>query len=865
MSIPEDTPIFWRELAALRSNETLYASALDEFMNRVFFPRRKKDTAQPQKQAGMFNFLKTPPAVASVAGANSLSLGSGLGLGLASPTAASSMGMGSGGAGLSSSTSAAAVERITAAQASFDMAKNKSFLDSYASRASDKTRGNQPVHEIATLIQQLSLHKSFLDDRLESFEKYPTQFADALSAVSHKLSEHDETKRQVLVKLTKYLSHKVGTNVEKALEQEKKIRTRRQLMSSLRFDASCDLKRLQHNEELNALKPLASALQLYWEFFEQGYKLMQPMSNQIEALQRYVAGLEENAERQSQSFAMSKRMYESALVSASMASGANSAATAALTSSLQGNGGGTGIRDLDAFARAAAGGAVSKATEKEGYLYLPAPNFHPVYATLSKGRIHLNRESCNLPDLSLDLVICTVKENRDAKLRWVFNIISPSETLLLQADSAEGYQDWMNTIQNAIGQQLNAGQSRPTANAAGSAGGGAVSPSAAASPSSAASPPHAAGAYAASSPSPASSASPGGYASSPSSNAGSGSAHAVGAGSLFGKASDGSTSSEALSILRSVAGNDTCADCSARDPDWVSLNLGIVICMECSGVHRALGVHISKVRSTTLDKLDNYMVNYLRSVGNVNARSIWEALLQSDGGKKSRPNPGSNAAMREMWIRGKYDLRSFLAPNREKDLGKLNAQMFTAVEHGDLVGLLQALAWGANPAWANPAAENRTALHQAVMYSNLVIVECVIQFMPKGDLNQKELRGWTAIHYAAYQNDKALVELLILRGGSQLACQCTHASTEGSRSSQQQPVHAEATAHVQGTATIHCSLLLFLSFVFAPRFAGELDAGGNTPLASALAQCAASGEAIVPEVQQLLAAAEEKVRARNAR
>jgi hypothetical protein len=48
-------------------------------------------------------------------------------------------------------------------------------------------------------------------------------------------------------------------------------------------------------------------------------------------------------------------------------------------------------------------------------------------------------------------------------------------------------------------------------------------------------------------------------------------------------------------------------------------------------------------------------------------------------------------------------------------------------------------------------------------------------------------------------------------------------------------------------------------------FVGELDAGGNTPLSSALAQCAASGEAIVPEVQQLLQAAEEKVRARNAR
>jgi len=50
-------------------------------------------------------------------------------------------------------------------------------------------------------------------------------------------------------------------------------------------------------------------------------------------------------------------------------------------------------------------------------------------------------------------------------------------------------------------------------------------------------------------------------------------------------------------ILRGVPGNDKCAECSAPEPDWASLNLGILLCIECSGVHRNLGVHISKVHS----------------------------------------------------------------------------------------------------------------------------------------------------------------------------------------------------------------------------------------------------------------------------
>jgi len=52
-----------------------------------------------------------------------------------------------------------------------------------------------------------------------------------------------------------------------------------------------------------------------------------------------------------------------------------------------------------------------------------------------------------------------------------------------------------------------------------------------------------------------------------------------------------------LERLRRVPGNGACADCGAASPEWASLNLGVLLCIECGGTHRQLGVHVSKVRA----------------------------------------------------------------------------------------------------------------------------------------------------------------------------------------------------------------------------------------------------------------------------
>lgn len=81
--------------------------------------------------------------------------------------------------------------------------------------------------------------------------------------------------------------------------------------------------------------------------------------------------------------------------------------------------------------------------------------------------------------------------------------------------------------------------------------------------------------------------------------------------------------------LRKLAdSNPYCADCDAPRPDWASLNLGIMMCIDCSGVHRSLGSHISKVRSLKLDKWSKNLLQLLVLLGNEHINEIWEESLR---------------------------------------------------------------------------------------------------------------------------------------------------------------------------------------------------------------------------------------------
>lgn len=109
-----------------------------------------------------------------------------------------------------------------------------------------------------------------------------------------------------------------------------------------------------------------------------------------------------------------------------------------------------------------------------------------------------------------------------------------------------------------------------------------------------------------------------------------------------------------LNSLLALEENKYCADCESKGPRWASWNLGIFICIRCAGIHRNLGVHISKVKSVNLDQWTQEQVQCVQEMGNAKAKRLYEAFLPECF---QRPETDQSA---EIFIRDKYDKKKYM-------------------------------------------------------------------------------------------------------------------------------------------------------------------------------------------------------------
>ncbi|KAL8181748.1 UNVERIFIED_CONTAM: Arf-GAP with SH3 domain, ANK repeat and PH domain-containing protein 1, partial [Gekko kuhli] len=213
--------------------------------------------------------------------------------------------------------------------------------------------------------------------------------------------------------------------------------------------------------------------------------------------------------------------------------------------------------------------------------------------------------------------------------------------------------------------------------------------------------------------------------------------------------------------IQRLPGNDVCCDCGSSDPTWLSTNLGILTCIECSGIHREMGVHISRIQSLELDKLGTSELLLAKNIGNNSFNEIMEGNLPSPSPK---PTPSSDMTARKEFITAKYVDHKFSRKTCASAAAKLN-ELLEAIKSRDLLALIQVYAEGVElmePLLEPGQEPGETALHVAVRsadQTSLHLVDFLVQNC--GNLDKQTALGNTVLHYCSIYNKPECLKLLL--------------------------------------------------------------------------------------------------------
>ncbi|GAA6087769.1 arf-GAP with coiled-coil, ANK repeat and PH domain-containing protein 2 isoform X4, partial [Tachysurus ichikawai] len=262
----------------------------------------------------------------------------------------------------------------------------------------------------------------------------------------------------------------------------------------------------------------------------------------------------------------------------------------------------------------------------EGYLFKRASNAFKTwnrrwFSIQHNQLVYQKRFRDNLTVVVEDLRLCTVKQCEDVERRFCFEVVSPNKSCILQADSEKLRQFWTKAVQNSIATAYRENGEEPVTRLQRE------------------------------------------------------SSASLGSLDSLGECRSGRTDTP-LHRLLLVRGNQNCCDCGEAEPRWASINLGITLCIACSGIHRSLGVHNSKVRSLTLDSWDPELLKLMCELGNELINHIYEARRGEMGWKK--PQPGDPRQEIEAYIRAKYVERRFV---RKQDSREQRSKVMVLSKH----------------------------------------------------------------------------------------------------------------------------------------------------------------------------------------
>ncbi|XP_041731318.1 ARF GTPase-activating protein GIT1 isoform X1 [Coregonus clupeaformis] len=220
-------------------------------------------------------------------------------------------------------------------------------------------------------------------------------------------------------------------------------------------------------------------------------------------------------------------------------------------------------------------------------------------------------------------------------------------------------------------------------------------------------------------------------------------------------------------MSRKVHRTEVCADCSAPDPGWTSINRGVLICDECCSVHRSLGRHISIVKHLRHSGWPPALLQMVQTLASNGANSIWEHSLldpaQVQSGRR-KPNPQDKVhPTKSEFIRAKYQMLSFVhkLPCRDDDgvtTKDLSKQLHSSVRTGSLETCLRLLSLGAQANFFHPE-KGTTPLHVAAKAGQVLQAELLVVY--GADPGAPDINGRTPMDYARQAGQVELAERLV--------------------------------------------------------------------------------------------------------
>eukprot|EP00062_Callorhinchus_milii_P015389 gi/632965568/ref/XP_007898955.1/ PREDICTED: ARF GTPase-activating protein GIT1 isoform X3 [Callorhinchus milii] len=220
-------------------------------------------------------------------------------------------------------------------------------------------------------------------------------------------------------------------------------------------------------------------------------------------------------------------------------------------------------------------------------------------------------------------------------------------------------------------------------------------------------------------------------------------------------------------MSRKLRPNEVCADCSASDPGWVSINRGVLVCDECCSVHRSLGRHISMVKHLRHSSWSSTLLQMVQTLASNGANSIWEHSLldpaQVQSGRR-KPNPQDKVhPTKAEFIRAKYQMLAFVhkLPCRDDDgvtTKDLSKQLHSSVRTGNLETCLRLLSLGAQANFFHPE-KGTTPLHVAAKAGQIHQAELLVVY--GADPGAPDVNARTPIDYARQANHHELADRLV--------------------------------------------------------------------------------------------------------